>query len=298
MRTVRLPRVARGVGFFVALGLALGVAFALVGTLKPLTAVRALDVIGEGALAALASAWSVVVLASRPGGPVTRWLGSGLCAMALAAWADLLDEVFRLSPASPLALVESALMPLGVVALSVGLVLWRQEQLMLGEMLGARERGERDVRRFDRLTRLADAAYLRERLASEIARGAPCAVVMFEVDTAFSVGRRQGARAAARLLQAVVQQLLLNLRPDDLLCRYAGDRLVVLMPQTSLVEARRRAAHLRQIAEAMLVHPADGGTPLPVVLPFTCAMPDGDAQATLSALGATLSGASQAPSAV
>lgn len=283
MQSHRLPLL-----LFATAGLALGVAFALVGAIKDASAIKPLDVVGEGALAALAAAWCVVVLASRPGGPVTRWLGGGLGAMALAAWADLLDELFRLPPSAALGLVESALMPLGIVSLSVGLVLWRQEQQMLGEQLGARERGERDPRRFDRLTRLADAAYLRVQLDAEIARGAPCAVVMFELDTAFGVGRQHGARAAGRLLQAVVQQLLLNLRADDLLCRYAGDRLVVLMPGTPLAEAQRRATHLRRMAEAMQVHPAGGGAPWPVALVFSCAPASVDAQTTLSALGAAL----------
>lgn len=283
-----LFRPGRPTVLFVAACIALAAAFALVATPKPLAAIKPLDVLGEGALAALAAAWCIVVLASRPGGPVTRWLGAGLAAMALAAWADLLDELFRLPPGAPLGAAESVLMPLGIVALSIGLVLWRQEQLMLGEQLGARERGERDVRRFDRLTRLADAAYLRRQMSAEVARGVPCAVLMFELDTAFAVGRRHGPRAAARLLQAVVQQLLLNLRPDDLLCRYAGERLVVLMPATTLAEAQRRAAHLRRMAESMHVHPADGSAPLPVLLACACALASEDPQATLSALGASL----------
>lgn len=283
MQSHRLPLL-----LFAITGVALGVAFALFGAPKDTSAIQLLDVVGEGALAALAAAWCVVVLASRPGGPVTRWLGGGLGAMALAAWADLLDELFRLPPAAALGLVESALMPLGIVALSVGLVLWRQEQQMLGEQLGARERGERDPRRFDRLTRLADAAYLRTQLDAEIARGAPCAVVMFELDTAFAVGRQHGTRAAGRLLQAVVQQLLLNLRADDLLCRYAGDRLVVLMPGMPLADAQRRATHLQRMAESMHVHPADGREPWPVALAWACAPASVDAQTTLSALGAAL----------
>lgn len=287
----------RHVVLFIAAGVSLATAFALVGTPKALEVIKPLDVLGEGALAGLAAAWCIVVLSSRPGGPVTRWLGGGLGAMALAAWSDLLDELVRLPSSSPLGAVESTLMPLGVVALSIGLVLWRQEQQVLGEQLGARERGERDARRFDRLTRLADAAYLRTQMTAELARGAPCAVVMFELDTAFVVDRLRGAREASRLLQAVVQQLLLNLRPDDLLCRYAGDRLVVLMPDTPLAQAQRRALHLRRMAEAMEVYPADGDRPLPLVLAFSCAEARGDAQSTLTGLGAALVAAPAASSA-
>ena len=260
--------------------------FALLAPAKPLAAVQLLDLAGEGALALLAAAWFVVVQDSRPGGRVTRWLGAGLAALALAAWADALDELFRATAGPPwLGALESLLLPAGIAALSVGLVLWRQEQWVLGEQLGAREQGQRDHRRFDRLTRLADAAYLRAQMAAEAGHGAPFQVAMFEIGPMLAVQHRLGERAAARLLQSAAQQLLLNLRPGDLVCRYAGDRLVVLMPQTGSDDGQRRVDHLRRMLMAMQVHVAGQAGALPITVACACAPGSADVQGTLSALG-------------
>jgi diguanylate cyclase (GGDEF)-like protein len=283
------PRSRVGCALFAAAALLLTASFAMLATPKPAPAWQLLDLFGEGSLALLAAAWCVVVLDSRPGGSVTRLLGGGLAALALAAWADALDEIFSLPAATAwLGALESLLMPAGIVALGIGLVLWRQEQFVLGEQLGGRERGERDHRRFDRLTRLADAAYLRQQMAAEAARPAPSTVAMFEIGSMLQVQRCQGERAAARLLQSAAQQLLVNLRPDDLLCRYAGDRLVVLMPETAGDEGLARAAHLRRMIAAMRVHVAGQREPLTVDVACACAPCGSDVQATLSALGREL----------
>lgn len=264
-------------------------AFALASEVKPTESWQPLDLLGEVSLALLAASWCVVVLDSRPGGRVTSLLGGGLAALALAAWADALDEIFRLTAAMVwLGSLESALMPAGILALGSGLVLWRQEQFVLGEQLGARERGWRDHRHVDRLTRLADAAYLRDQMAAEARLPGPCIVAMFEIRSLLEIQRGSGDRAAARLLQLAAQQLLLNLRPEDLVCRYAGDRLVVLMPQTAADEGQRRTDHLRRMVASMRVFVAGRNDPLPIDVGSTCALVDRNVQATLSALGRAL----------
>ena len=248
---------------------------------KPVSAWSAVDIAGEGGLALLATAWAAVVLSSRPGGRVTALLGGGLSALALAAWADALDELLRPDAAAAwLGWIESSMAPLGMLVLSIGLVLWRQEQFVLAEQLGPREGSQRDHRAFDRLTRLADAGYLRQQMAQ--CRG-PASVVMLELPERLALERQHGARAGARLMQSVAQQLLLNLRPHDLLCRYAGDRLVVLMPQTLPEAAHQRAAHLQRMVEGMRVHL--GEQVLPVRLRLACCPLASDTQATLSTLG-------------
>lgn len=283
------PATRVGCAAFGAAALAMTLAFATLADAKPRSTWSLLDLFGEGSLAILAAAWFVVVLDSRPGGRVTRLLSGGLAALALAAWADTLDELFRVPPGVAwLGALESVLMPLGMAALGVGLVLWRQEQQVLGEQLGARERGQRDHRHFDRLTRLADASYLREQMAAEARRGTPSVVAMFDITSMLAVQRSGGDRAAARLLQAVAQQLILNLRADDLVCRYAGDRLVVLMPATAADEGRRRAQHLHTMVAAMQVHAPGQAEPLPLQLRWACAVGGVDAQHTLSALGRAL----------
>lgn len=53
------------------------------------------------------------------------------------------------------------------------------------------------------------------------------------------------------MLQALSHLLLLNLRRQDLLCRLAGDRFVVLLPNTGESQARLLAQELRQAVQSL-----------------------------------------------
>ena len=278
-----LPR-----SFAVLLFLALAslMLFAQLGTVRSATEWSLIDIAGEAGLALLAGAWTVLVLHSRPDGKVSRLLGGGLAVLALASWCDALDEFWLLPDAwAWLGWAESVLACVGVLLLTLGLLLWRQEQAVLSEHMHKRERLFRDHRALDRQTQLADAGYLRRQIVTEAARGPerPCGVLMLRVTGQPALQQEHGRAEAARRLEAVCHQLLLNLRQRDLLCRYAGECLVVLMPETTLGEVRRRAAHLARMVEAMQFHALDDRS-LPTTLRFACALAEPDAQTLLSAL--------------
>jgi diguanylate cyclase (GGDEF)-like protein len=260
--------------------------FSHFGVARPALEWSGIDIAAEGGLALLAAGWTLLVLHSRPDGTVTRLLGGGLAALALGSWCDVLDEWWRLPEALAAAgWAESLLACTGVLLLTIGLVLWRQEQAVLTEHMHKRERLFRDHRALDRQTQLADAGYLRRQIETEAARRAqsPCGVLLLDLSGQAALQQEQGRQEAARRLDAVCHQLLLNLRQRDLLCRYAGDRLVVLMPDTGLAEARRRAAHLSRMVESMQFHARDDRL-LPARLRWACALAEPGAQALLSAL--------------
>lgn len=271
----------------VAAAAALLLLFANLGQAKPVAQWQWLDIAGEGGTAFMAGLWAWLVLGSRPGGRVTRWLAGGLAAVMLGAWADCLDEVFFMQGALHAAKwVESVLTPLGMLALTVGLLLWRQEQAALSEQLSKRERLFRDHRAYDRITHLADANYLRQQITQEQVRqpGAPCALALLDLGHFDAVERQHGRAEADRMRQAVVHQVLLNLRHRDLLCRYAGQRFVVLMPETPLPEAQRRASQLCRMVEAMHFHTRQGDQRLPLQARLACAVADTEPHTLLTAL--------------
>lgn len=270
----------------VLLAAGLALLYALLGEPKPATEWRWLDLAGEGGTALMAAWWMHIVLGSRPAGRVTLLLALGLGAMALGMWADGLDEVFSMKHAPRIdKWLESGLMPLGMALLSAGLVGWRREQFHLSEHMTLRERLFREHRGFDRITQLARVDYLQEQLALEQRShpGTPACLVMIEADGLQAVLHEHGRRDAVRALQAVTHQVLLNLRNDDLLCRYSGDRLLLLLPQTPLAEGRRTAAHLERMVAAMAFH-AGAGPRVPLRLRTACAEAVGETPALLSAL--------------
>ncbi|MDK6079040.1 GGDEF domain-containing protein [Massilia varians] len=240
--------------------------FAAAGTVLPPEQWNWMDIAGEGGTALLAAVWCLIVLNSRPDGRVTRLLAGGLACIMLGSWADCLDEAIDVDRHALWDNALEALLPLGMLVLTVGLYYWRQEQATLAEHMRKRERLFRNHRPFDRITQLADAAYLREQLRLESRRdgGQECVLVLFDIDGFHRINREHGHAEGDRVLQAVAHMLLLNLRNDDLLCRYAGDRFAVLMPGFGVDQAADAAAHLCSMVGAMRHHAASG--PVPITL--------------------------------
>lgn len=272
--------------------------YAGAGESKPCGAWRWMDVLAEGGMAAMAGLWFVMTLSSRPGGLVTRLLAGGLAAIMLGSWADCLDEFFRIDKAASWDNWLEALVPFGMLVLTAGIYYWRHEQFVLNDHLAKRERLFRQHRAFDRLTQLADAAYLRHQIRLEQERdpAGQCALVLLDIDGFHRINREHGAREGDRVLQAVGHMLLLNLRNEDLLCRYAGDRFALLLPGMGDAEAGVLAQHLCRMVALMRHHGPQGA--LGVSLRYACAPARGDAEGLLARLSRAIDGAgrtAQAP---
>jgi len=194
---------------FVALLLCF-IAYASMGTLKPVHRLQWMDIVGEGGGAIVVGIWLLMLLSSRPKGRVTSLLAIGLAAIMVGEWADCLDEFFII-PKEQLwdNFLEAALMLGGMLTMTAGIHFWRQEQFRLTDHLQKRERLFRDHRAFDRITQLATADYLREQIQRE-QQQASCAVVLLDIDRFHLINRRFGQAQGDLVLQAVGHMLLLN----------------------------------------------------------------------------------------
>ena len=230
------------------------------GDLKPMSDWVWLDILGEGGSALLCLVWLGLVLKSRPAGRVTNFLAIGLGLVFLSWWVDALDEFILLPDAiSWDHWLESAPMPLGLVLLTLGIYHWHREQLAISAQMEKRERLFREHLLFDKLTPLNTADYLRRQLQQSLAEARaeqqPLSLVILDLDDFSQINRLHGHAEGDRVLQALTQLLLLNLRHRDLLCRLAGDRFVVLLPNTGAREAQQLAEELR-LAVAHLAYKA------------------------------------------
>ena len=227
------------------------------GDLKPMAEWVWLDILGEGGSALLALAWLVLILKSRPAGRVSSLLALGLGCVFFSWWVDALDEFIRLPDSITWdSWLESAPMPIGLLLMTVGLYHWHHEQLAISAQLEKRERLFREHRLFDKLTPLGAAEYLRRQLQLSLQhaeQAQPLSLVAVDLDNFSVLNQRFGHAEGDAVLQAISQQLLLNLRCQDLLCRLAGDRFVVLLPNTGETLARQLAGELQQ-AVAHLAH--------------------------------------------
>ncbi len=235
------------------IGVLLNLAF---GTPKAFSEWQWLDIVGEGGTALFMLFWLGLVIKSRPTGRVTNYLAYGLCFMFFSWWVDVLDEFIRL----PKHIgwdhwMESAPMPVGMILLTIGLFHWHREQQAINQQMEKRERVFREHRLFDKLTPLGGAGYLKHQvsdcLAQSVEQQQPLSLLALDIDDFTSINQHYGHAEGDAVLQALSQLLLLNLRRHDLLCRLAGDRFVVLLPNTGESQARLLALELQQAVQSL-----------------------------------------------
>lgn len=258
-----------------------------------------LDILGEGGSALLALVWLCLILKSRPAGRVTNLLTLGLGLVFFCWWVDSLDEFIRM----PEAIgwdhwLESAPMPFGLLLLTYGLYHWHHEQLAISAQMEKRERLFREHLLFDKLTPLAGADYLRRQLQLSLQESrreqVPLSLVAVDLDDFDTINQRYGHAEGDAVLQAVTQVLLLNLRRQDLLCRLAGDRFVVLLPATGEAQARQLASELAEAVRSLAHKSRQHGERLPLKASVATAMAlDEDAEALLQRLNLALARAKQ-----
>lgn len=218
------------------------------GDIKSWDRIDWLDVAGEGGCAIALATWMIFILGSRPQGRVTDLLTLGLGFMFLAFWQDTLDEFIQLPNSLLWDQMESIAMPLGVMLLTYGLYHWHQEQLALNYQLRKRELVFREHRAFDQLTLTGQCEYISQQLASykNTSRKQSLVFLMLDINDFSHFNRQFGNQEGDRLLLEMCELILLNLRQQDLICRYAGDRFAVILPDTSLTQGRQIAAEIKQ----------------------------------------------------
>ena len=106
-----------------------------------------------------------------------------------------------------------------------------------------RELREQAIR--DPLTGLFNRRYLEETLDREVARAtraqSTLGVVMLDLDKFKLLNDTFGHTAGDAALREVGHLLRENVRASDVACRYGGDEFVVVMPDTNLENASRKA---------------------------------------------------------
>ncbi|VUD42018.1 Inner membrane protein YeaI [Thalassocella blandensis] len=214
---------------------------ALLTTNKTWNELDWLDILGEGGTALLILLWLYFILAARPGGRVTNLMGAGLLAFFVGVFQDALDEIFHMGASTPWhSVVESVASPLGMILMTVGLYFWRQEQGVVNRQLKKREKLFRQHQLVDTVTQITELNYFKYHLrialsAKHVKR--KFTLLLLDINQFNRVNQRFGNAEGDRILHAISELIMLNLRDDDLLSRYAGDRYAILLANTIEAEA-------------------------------------------------------------
>lgn len=239
------------------LALAVSLSFGL-GELKTWSEIQWLDILGEGSVGLLSLLWIFVLLISRPPGRVTTGLVIGLCCFLFSALLDLFDEfVHYQAAAEGLSIIESLPAAFGMVIMSYALYQWYQEQLALNRQLQRREAGLRQHDQIDFITQLYRADYMRGQIDMQLRtkQGSHFSIVMLDIDNFDAFNRVYGTREGDRLLREMSELILMNLRNTDLACRYAGDRFILLLPDTDLSMAEELAGQVKKAISHLAFKP-------------------------------------------
>ena len=101
----------------------------------------------------------------------------------------------------------------------------------------------------DVLTGMYNRRHMEESLAREMSRAdrehTHLAVLMLDVDHFKQFNDTNGHEAGDAMLRQVATYLLQNSRTDDVVCRYGGEEITIILPRTSLESALARAEQLR-----------------------------------------------------
>ncbi|SFK38292.1 GGDEF domain-containing protein [Methylophaga sulfidovorans] len=220
------------------------------GEVKSISAINWLDVMSEGGMVLLACFWLALLLRSRPAGRVTQLLALGLCGIVFSWSMDFLDEFIHM----PSTLIwhnwlESMPIPFALILLSIGIYHWHQEEIAISAQMVKRERYFREHRLFDKLIPIGGAAYLKKQLKLSLSESKkqqqPLALIAIDLDDFNVINRLYGVEEGDHILQLVSQLLLLNLRDEDLICRLAGDRFIILLHNTNETEAKQLSLDLQ-----------------------------------------------------
>ncbi|MEB3175493.1 MAG: diguanylate cyclase [Cyanobacteriota bacterium] len=113
----------------------------------------------------------------------------------------------------------------------------------------------------DPLTALFNRRYLEQFLIQELARAKrhrySVGVLMMDIDRFKNVNDTFGHEAGDRVLTAIGALLKEHIRASDVACRYGGEEMTVILPDTSLADASQKAEFLRRVIAALRVKYGD-----------------------------------------
>ena len=210
------------------------------------------DILGEGTTLLVASGWLLLIGSSRPAGRVTDLLYFGSLLLVYSYFLDLLDEFIRYPEHVRLmSWLESLPAPVGMLVLTYGLIGWHKEQRAINRQLRGRELFLREHQLIDPLTQLYGIDYLQAVLQREIelhhSQQRTLSLLVVDIDNFRDYNRRFGLACGDTYLSQLSELLSNQLRNNDVVCRYAGDRFIALLPDTKQPQAMIMAQHIRQL---------------------------------------------------
>ncbi len=90
---------------------------------------------------------------------------------------------------------------------------------------------------------------LQQEFSTALRHGSDLSVIMVDIDKFKTVNDTYGHMAGDQVLKTVTSTISLNLRNEEIICRYGGEEFLIILPLTSLNKAGVVAERLRKLVE-------------------------------------------------
>lgn len=171
----------------------------------------------------------------------TAWILSGICSIEGFMADFLLGHVYQ----NPFAPYWNAFVWLVFFAISVFIVTSLKDNL----------EEEREVYRYDPLTKVFNRKAFYEILLSEIQRSIrynhPITLVYIDCDNFKSINDNHGHKTGDILLKTLAETITLNIRNVDIVGRFGGDEFVLILPESNFDSSNIVLEKLQKISTAM-----------------------------------------------
>ena len=108
---------------------------------------------------------------------------------------------------------------------------------------------------YDSLTHVLNRRFglirLHEEFSAAQRYGSDLSVIMLDIDKFKQVNDTYGHEAGDLILKQVASTIALNLRNEEVICRYGGEEFLIILPMTNLNKAGRAAERLRKIVQQL-----------------------------------------------
>lgn len=106
---------------------------------------------------------------------------------------------------------------------------------------------------YDSLTHVLNRRFglirLKEEFSTAQRYGSDLSVIMLDIDKFKKVNDTFGHEAGDLILRQVASAIALNLRNEEVICRYGGEEFLIILPMANLNKAGRAAERLRRIVQ-------------------------------------------------
>lgn len=141
---------------------------------------------------------------------------------------------------------------------------------VIGRRIERNELKLRKLANHDSLTGLYNHRAFYSLFEDEIARASrhqrPVSLLLLDIDHFKRVNDTYGHRAGDAILRGLSERLMKRMRSIDRVCRYGGEEITVILPETNIPTAKRIAEDLRTLIEAEPFDSGDNGPPINITV--------------------------------